>query len=185
MSDIKIPDPPTSPSQISLNGFCGRKAPCFLRTVDGTISAMFQHRPVCSPQFFFPTCRVSLPGRRHVWPCWTVCCSALFSVFSLDYFHGSVTHKDLWPNEVGVGRLLSTGIVWEPSRETSSYATRQSTLVHTRLSTRWRCVGIFMWFFFLHQKPFCLAFAPISAFKHEKLFCLNHFLMYWIQHLSS
>ena len=26
----KIPDPPTSPSLISLNGFCGRKAPCFL-----------------------------------------------------------------------------------------------------------------------------------------------------------
>ena len=29
MLDIKIPDPPTSPSLISLNGFCGRKAPCF------------------------------------------------------------------------------------------------------------------------------------------------------------
>ena len=28
--DIKIPDPPTSLSLISLNGFCGRKAPCFL-----------------------------------------------------------------------------------------------------------------------------------------------------------
>ena len=26
----KNPDPPTSPSQISLNGFCGRKAQCFL-----------------------------------------------------------------------------------------------------------------------------------------------------------
>ena len=25
----KIPDPPTSPSLISLNGFCGRKTPCF------------------------------------------------------------------------------------------------------------------------------------------------------------
>ena len=25
----KIPDPPTSPSLISLNGFCGRKAKCF------------------------------------------------------------------------------------------------------------------------------------------------------------
>ena len=30
MFDIKIPDPPTSPSLISLNGFCGRKAPFFL-----------------------------------------------------------------------------------------------------------------------------------------------------------
>ena len=29
MLDIKIPDPPTSPSLISLNGFCGRKAECF------------------------------------------------------------------------------------------------------------------------------------------------------------
>ena len=28
--NIKIPDPPTSPSLITLNGFCGRKAPCFL-----------------------------------------------------------------------------------------------------------------------------------------------------------
>ena len=26
----KIPDPPTSPSLIRLNGFCGRKSPCFL-----------------------------------------------------------------------------------------------------------------------------------------------------------
>ena len=26
----KISDPPTSPSLICLNGFCGRKAPCFL-----------------------------------------------------------------------------------------------------------------------------------------------------------
>ena len=30
MLDVKIPDPPTSPSLISLNGFSGRKAPCFL-----------------------------------------------------------------------------------------------------------------------------------------------------------
>ena len=30
MLDIKIHDPPTSPSLISLNGFCGRTAPCFL-----------------------------------------------------------------------------------------------------------------------------------------------------------
>ena len=30
MLDIKLPDPPTSPFLISLNGFCGRKAPCFL-----------------------------------------------------------------------------------------------------------------------------------------------------------
>ena len=27
--DIKFSDPPTSPSLISLNGFCGRKVPCF------------------------------------------------------------------------------------------------------------------------------------------------------------
>ena len=27
---MKIPDPPTSPSLISLRGVCGRKAPCFL-----------------------------------------------------------------------------------------------------------------------------------------------------------
>ena len=26
--DLKIPDPPTSPSLTSLHGFCGRKAPC-------------------------------------------------------------------------------------------------------------------------------------------------------------
>ena len=30
MLDINIPDPSTSPSVVSLNGFCGRKAPCFL-----------------------------------------------------------------------------------------------------------------------------------------------------------
>ena len=30
MLDTKIPDSPTSPSLISLNGFCERKAPCFL-----------------------------------------------------------------------------------------------------------------------------------------------------------
>ena len=30
---MKIPDPPISPSLVSLNGFCGRKAPCFLRPV--------------------------------------------------------------------------------------------------------------------------------------------------------
>ena len=30
MFDIKFPDPPTSLSLISLNGFCGHKAPCFL-----------------------------------------------------------------------------------------------------------------------------------------------------------
>ena len=29
MLDIKIPNPPTSPSLLSLNGFCGRKAQCF------------------------------------------------------------------------------------------------------------------------------------------------------------
>ena len=30
MLDIKFPTPPASPSLISLNGFCGRKSPCFL-----------------------------------------------------------------------------------------------------------------------------------------------------------
>ena len=35
MSDIKISDPPTSPSLISLNGFCGRKAQCFLSFFEG------------------------------------------------------------------------------------------------------------------------------------------------------
>ena len=36
MLDLKIPDPPTSPSLISLNGFRGRKAQCFL-SVQGTV----------------------------------------------------------------------------------------------------------------------------------------------------
>ena len=35
MLDIKIPDPPTSPSLINLNGFCGRKAECFFLSVYG------------------------------------------------------------------------------------------------------------------------------------------------------
>ena len=38
MLDIKIPDPYTSPSLKSLNGFCGRKAPCFHKA-DPTLSA--------------------------------------------------------------------------------------------------------------------------------------------------
>ena len=35
MLDIKFLTPPTSPSLISLNGFCGRKATCFLHTPSG------------------------------------------------------------------------------------------------------------------------------------------------------
>ena len=47
----KIPDPPTSPSLISLNGFCGRKAPCFLLwgcTVGGVyVPCIYSHARWC------------------------------------------------------------------------------------------------------------------------------------------
>ena len=44
-----------------------------------------------------------------------------------------------WPNEVGVGWLCCPGIVLEPIGETSSHATRQGTLGHSRLSSLTHC----------------------------------------------
>ena len=41
--------------------------------------------------------------------------------------------------EVGVGSLVCSGIVWEPNVETSSHATRQWTLLHSRLGSLSHC----------------------------------------------
>ena len=44
-------------------------------------------------------------------------------------------HTFFLPNHVGIGWLCCPGIVGEPNRETNSHATRQKTLVHSRLSS--------------------------------------------------
>ena len=51
----------------------------------------------------------------------------------------------LWPNEVGVGWLCCPGVAWDPIRETSSYATRQETLGHSRLSSLSHCGLTLAW----------------------------------------
>ena len=52
---MKIPDPPTSPSLISLNGFCGRKAPCFLLMYVSVPRQRNRREARPSPYVFFHT----------------------------------------------------------------------------------------------------------------------------------
>ena len=49
----KIPDPPSSPSVISLSGFCGRKAPCFLPAEPSAIRFWSDCRKYLSPEILY------------------------------------------------------------------------------------------------------------------------------------
>ena len=62
MLDIKIPDPPASPSLTSLNGFCGRKAQCFLSCV----CMFFVVVHVCFFWLFFLTISTNCHDLAHL-----------------------------------------------------------------------------------------------------------------------